>query len=327
MRRRDLLALIGGVSCAWPAALRAQDGGMRRVGVLMPLAAEDPQGHDRDVVFRQALRERGWVEGRNVRIDFRWAAGNSALVRRYAEELVALAPDVILAGAGPVVAPLQQATRTIPIVFTLAIDPVSRGYVASLARPGGNITGFLNIEYGFSEKWLELLHQIAPEVTRAAVIRDAGAIGRAQYAVIEAKAPSLKMEAIPIDIRDGGELEQAISAFSATPNGGLVVTSSVAATLHRELIIALAARHKIPAVYPNRSHVASGGLISYGPIFLDQYRRAADYVDRILRGASPADLPVQAPVKYEMVLNLTTAKALGLNVPSIVDAQVTEVIE
>jgi putative ABC transport system substrate-binding protein len=293
----------------------------------MPLAAEDPQGRDRDVVFRQALRDRGWVEGRNVTIDFRWTAGNPALVRKYAEELVALAPNVILSGGGPVVASLQQATRTIPIVFTLAIDPVGRGYVASLARPGGNITGFLNIEYNFSEKWLELLHQIAPEVTRAAVIRDAGAIGHGQYAAIKAKASSLTMEASPIDIRDERDLEQAISEFSAAPTGGLVVTASVAATLHRELIIALAARHRLPAVYPNRFHVISGGLISYGPTFLEQYRRAADYVDRILRGASPADLPVQAPVKYEMVLNLQTAQALGLTVPPTLVALADEVIE
>jgi ABC-type uncharacterized transport system substrate-binding protein len=329
MRRRDFISFLGGFASAWPAVARAEkSGGMRRIGVLMPLAAEDMQGRDREAVFRKALQERGWNDGRNVRIDFLWAAGgNLELLRKYAAELVALAPDVIVAGSGLVVQPLQRASRTVPIVFTVTIDPVSMGFVASLAHPGGNTTGFISIEYGFSAKWLELLKQIAPGVTRAAVLRDPGPTGRFQFAAIESFAPSLHLEAGPIDVDDADQIKRAITAFAAEPNGGLIVTSSTASTRHRDLIISLAARHRLPAVYPNRFYVEAGGLISYGPVFLDQYRRAADYVDRILRGAKSADLPVQAPTTYEIVLNLKTAKALGLVVPPIVNARVTQVIE
>jgi putative ABC transport system substrate-binding protein len=328
MRRRDFIAFLGGTACAWPAAARAQkSNGMRRIGVLMSLAAEDPQGQEHFAAFRQALQKRGWTEGGNVRFDPRWAAGDPKLGGKYAAELVALAPDVILAGSGLVVAPLRQATRTVPIVFAGAIDPVSRGYVVSLPRPGGNITGFLNIEFGFSAKWLELLKQIAPGVTRAAVLGDPGVIGLSQFRTIEELAPSLHVNASAIDVDDEDEIERAIAAFAREANGGLIVTTSIASTLHRGRIVDLAAGHRLPAVYPNRFYVEAGGLISYGPVYLDLYRRAADYVDRILRGAKPADLPVQAPVMYEMVLNRGTANALGLDVPIMVNARVTQVIE
>jgi putative tryptophan/tyrosine transport system substrate-binding protein len=330
MRRRDLLFVFGSILFGCSVSARAQrSDGMRRVGVLMSLAASDPQGQERESVLRKAMQERGWIEGRNVVIDFRWAAGDPKLLRKYAEELIALMPDVIVAGGGPVIAPLHQATRTVPIVFTLAIDPVSRGYVESLSRPGGNITGFIDIEYGFSTKWLELLKQIAPTVTRVAVLRDPGVIGQAQFKAIEALAtnPEIQVQVVPIEIGQPGDLERAIKNFAEEANGGLIVTASAAATLRRTLIISLAQRYRLPAIYPNRFHVISGGLISYGPIFLDQYRRAADYVDRILKGAKPADLPVQAPTKYEVVLNLKTAKELGLKVPRIVVARADEIIE
>jgi putative tryptophan/tyrosine transport system substrate-binding protein len=331
MRRRDFIIFFGGFASAWPAVVRAQKlGDVRRIGVLMNLAADDPQGQERAAAFRQALKDRGWSEGRNVSIDVRWAAGDRVRAREYAAELVALAPDVILAGSGLVVRPLQEATRTvpIPIVFTAANDPVRDGLIASLARPGGNTTGFINIEDSFSAKWLELLNQIAPTVTRAGVLRDPGF--RVHIAPMEAVAPSLRVELIPIDMHDGRQIERAIADFAAEPNGGLIVTMSTRAAMHRDLIIALAARHRLPAVYPLRFHVVAGGLISYGPIFLDQYRHAADYVDRILNGAKPADLPVQAPDRYEMVLNLMAAKGLGLSVssiPRIVLGRVDEFIE
>jgi putative ABC transport system substrate-binding protein len=327
MHRRDFIACLGGFASAWPVVALAQKSGMRQIGALMPVAVEDPNGRDRVVVFGQALQERGWTEGRNVRIDLRWAP-NEALLRKYAMELAALAPDVILASGGKSILHLQSATRTVPIVFAGAIDPVSFGFVASLARPGGNTTGFIDIEYGFSVKWLELLKQVAPTVRRAGVLRSGmDIVGSAQFDVINAAAQALQVETTSIDMDDATTLERAIAAFAAEPDGGLIVTAGAIATARSELIIALAARHGLPAVYPNRLHAIAGGLISYGPVFLDQFRRAADYVDRILRGAKPADLPVQAPTRYEMALNLRAAKDLGLSVPRGVLARATEVID
>src|SRR5580704_10651315 len=327
MHRRDFIACLGGFASAWPVVALAQKSGIRQIGALMPVAAEDPNGRDRVVVFGQALQERGWTEGRNVRIDLRWAP-NEALLRKYAMELAALAPDVILASGGKSILHLQSATRTVPIVFAGAIDPVSFGFVASLARPGGNTTGFIDIEYGFSVKWLELLKQVAPTVRRAGVLRSGmDIVGSAQFDVINAAAQALQVETTSIDMDDATTLERAIAAFAAEPDGGLIVTAGAIATARSELIIALAARHGLPAVYPNRLHAIAGGLISYGPVFLDQFRRAADYVDRILRGAKPADLPVQAPTRYEMALNLSAAKDLGLSVPRGVLARATEVID
>jgi putative ABC transport system substrate-binding protein len=328
MRRRDLLALLGVFAWAWPFAAGAEDPGLRRIGMLMPITTEDPTGRERDAVFLRALRERGWIEGRNLRIDRRWATSEPNLVQKYVTELVALAPDVILAGGGGVLPELQKATRSIPIVFTNAIDPVARGFVESLARPGGNTTGFINIEVDFSAKYLELLKEIAPAVTRAAVLRSPGFSEKAgQFGVIKSAAPSLGREVSPIEMRDADEIERAITAFAGEPNGGLIVTASSQATVHSRLIVALAARYKLPAVYPNRLHVAAGGLVSYGPVFLDQYRRAADYVDRILKGTKPGDLPVQAPIKYEMAVNLKTARDLGLAVPRIVLVRANEIME
>ena len=278
--------------------------------------------------FQQALALLGWSVGRNVRIDTRWATTNAAEIRRHAAELAALAPDVILAHGASTVGPLLQATRTVPIVFPVTVDPVGAGFVDSLARPGGNATGFMNYEYTLSGKWLELLKQIAPGVTRAAVLRDATqGSGTGQFAVIQAVAPSLRVEVNPVNMRDAGEIERAVAAFARSANGGLIVTASGAAALHRDLIITLAARHKLPAVYFERSFVAAGGLISYGPDFVDQFRQAAGYVDRILKGEKPADLPVQAPTKYETVLNLKTAKALGLDVPATVLVRADELVE
>jgi putative tryptophan/tyrosine transport system substrate-binding protein len=325
MRRRDLLIWLVGLSSAWPAALQGPNAGLRRVGVLMPITPDNPTGLDREAVFRQALQERGWIEGQNLKIDIRWAVVGSELVQKYAAELVASSPDVILAGGGGVVADLLKATRTVPIVFTETIDPVALGYVASLARPGGNATGFMNIQYGFSAKYLELLKQIAPGVTRVAVLRAPG-LSR-QLAAIGAVAPSLDMDVSSIELSDADEIERAIAAFSAAPNGGLVVVPSTRATTYSHWIVTLAAKYKLPAVYPNRFHVVDGGLISYGPALLDQYLRAADYVDCILRGTKPANLPVQAPRRYETALNLKTARDLGLAVPRLLLARVDEIIE
>jgi putative tryptophan/tyrosine transport system substrate-binding protein len=329
MRRRQFITLLGGAACAWPLAARAQQGErMRRIGVLLNAAADDAVFQTRVGAFLQALALLGWTIGRNVRIDTRWATANAAEIRRHAVELAALAPDVILAhGAGPVGA-LLQATRTVPIVFVGVIDPVGGGFVDSLARPGGNATGFLLFEYSLSGKWLELLKQIAPGVTRVAVLRNpAISSGPAQFGVIQAVAPSLRVEVNPLNMRDAGEIERAVAAFARASNDGLIVTASAAAEAHRDLIITLAARHKLPAVYSERSFVAAGGLISYGPDYIDQYRKAAGYVDRILNGEKPADLPVQAPTRYETVLNLKTARALGLDVPATVLARADEVIE
>jgi putative ABC transport system substrate-binding protein len=326
--RREFITLLGGAA-AWPLAARAQQpSGMRRVGVLMSTAADDPEGQARIAAFHQGLQQLGWTIGHNVRIDSRWPAGDPERFRRYAAELVGLSPDVILATGSAAAAPLLQATRTVPIVFVIVPDPVGAGFVNSLARPGGNATGFIQFEYGISGKWLELLKQIAPGVTRAAILRDpAISAGIGQFGAIQAVAPSLGLEASPVNVRDAEEIERAVADFARSPNGGLVITGSALAIVHRHVIIALAAKYQLPAVYFQRTLVADGGLISYGADLLDQYRRAASYVDRILKGEKPADLPVQRPTKYEMVLNLKTAKALGLTVPDTLLATADEVIE
>jgi putative ABC transport system substrate-binding protein len=330
MQRRKFITLLGGAAATWPLAARAQQGErVRRIGVLMASTADDPEFQARMASFQQGLQELGWSNARNVRIDTRWATTNTDDLRRHADELAALAPDVILAGAGTAtVAPLLQATRTVPIVFVVVIDPVGSGFVASLARPGGNATGFTMFEYGMSGKWLELLKEIAPRVTRAAVLRDSGiASGIGQFAALQAVAPSLRVELTPVDVRDAGEIERAVTAFAGSSNGALIVTSSALATRHRDLIIALAVQHRLPAVYASRYFVTAGGLMSYGPDLVDQYRRAASYVDRILKGEKPADLPVQAPTKFELAINLKSAKALGLAMPPALTARADEVIE
>ena len=329
MRRREFFTLMGGAA-AWPLAARAQQGErMRRIGVL-------PGGWDTDDLrsqpnisaFLQALQQLGWADGRNVKIDYRWPAGDADKARKYAAELVALAPDVILTISSVNMTALLQATRTVPIVFVAVVDPVGAGYVDSLSRPGGNTTGFLLFDYSLSTKWLELLKEVAPGVKRAAVLRDPTiSSGPAQFGVIQAAAPSLGVEVSPVNVHDASEIERGVTAFARSGNGGLVVTGSPLSLVHRELIIALSARHKLPAIYFLRAFVTDGGLISYGPDVPDQARRAAGYVDRILRGEKPADLPVQAPTKYELVINLKTAKALGLEVPPMLLARADEVIE
>jgi putative ABC transport system substrate-binding protein len=326
MKRRAFITLLGGAA-AWPLAARAQPADrMRRIGVLMNLAADDPEGQARLTAFAQGLQQLGWTDGLNVRIDYRWAAGDARLFHRYAEELLALAPDVILASATPSVQALQQATRTVPIVFAMVGDPVGMGVVASLARPGGNTTGFTPMEFGFGAKWVELLKEIAPRVTRVAVLRDL-TIGPAQLSAIQSVAPSFGVELSAVGVRDAGEIERIVAAFARSSNAGLIVTASTSAVVHRDLITMLAARYRLPAVYPFRYYVTAGGLISYGANSTDPFRRAAGYVDRILKGEKPADLPVQAPTKYELVINLKTAKALGLEVPPTVLARADEVIE
>jgi putative tryptophan/tyrosine transport system substrate-binding protein len=329
MRRRDFIKVIAGSAAAWPLAVTAQQPErMRRIGVLMHLAADDPEGQARIGAFLQGLQEWGWAVGRNVRIEYRWAAGDAERIRKYATELVALAPDVILAAGGAVVAPLLQATSTVPVVFAQTPDPVGAGFVASLARPGGNATGFTVFEYGLSAKWLELLKEIAPQVTRAGVLRDPVlTTGIGQFAAIQSVAPSLGVEASPINLREADEIERAITALARTWGGGLIVTASALATVHRDLVVSLAARYRLPAVYSNRLFVTSGGLICYSPDRIEQFRQAAGYVDRILKGEKPADLPVQAPTKYELVMNIKTAKALGLDVPPMLLARADEVIE
>jgi putative ABC transport system substrate-binding protein len=346
VRRRELIVLLGGAAAAWPLAARAalaseasgqrgdskvraqQSERMRRIGVLHTLTLDDPDVRPRDEAFLRRFQQLGWHRGRNVQIDYRWGAGNPDNTRKYAAELVALAPDVILATGSSALGPLLQTTRTVPIVFVIVPDPVGSGFVDSLARPGGNATGFLTFEFGISGKWLELLKEVAPRVTRAAVIRDpAITAGIGQWGAIQTAAPSLGVEVSPVNVRDGPEIEHAVETFARIPNGGLSVTAGPRAALHRDLIIKLSERHKLPAVYYERNFVAGGGLISYGPDFIDQYRRAAAYVDGILKGAKPADLPVQAPTKYELVINLKTAKALGLDVPPALLARADEVIE
>jgi putative ABC transport system substrate-binding protein len=329
MRRRKFITLLGGAVAGWPLAARAQQGDrVRRIGVLLPAAADDALFQARIGAFLQGLALLGWTIGRNVQIDTRWATANAADIRRHAAELAALAPDVILANGASAVGPLLQATRTVPIVFPVVTDPVAAGFVDSLARPGGNATGFMSFEYSLSGKWPELLKQIAPGVTRAAVFRDpAVPPGIGQFGVIQAAAPSLRVEVTPVNMRDAAEIERGVTAFARGSNGGLIVTTSGFAIRHRDLIITLAARHKLPAVYPERPFVAAGGLISYGPDYVDQYRHAASYVDRILKGERPADLPVQAPTKYELVINLKTARALGLTVPPTLLARADAVIE
>jgi ABC-type uncharacterized transport system substrate-binding protein len=329
MRRRKFITLIGGAAAGWPLAARAQQGErMRRIGILLPAAADDPAWQARVGAFQQGLALLGWNIGRNLQIDTRWATTNAAEIRRQAAELAALAPDVILAGGTSALGPLLQATRTVPIVFTIVFDPVGAGFVDSLARPGGNATGFMLYEYSFSGKWLELLKEIAPGVTRVAVLRDATqSFTTSQFAVIQAVAPSLRVEVNPVDMRDAGEIERAVAAFARAPNGGLILTGSAAGVRHRDLIVTLAARHKLPTIYFERFFAAAGGLASYGPDNIDAVRRAASYVDRILKGEKPADLPVQAPTKYELVINLKTAKALGLTVPTTLLNRADEVIE
>jgi putative tryptophan/tyrosine transport system substrate-binding protein len=329
MKRRQFIALLGGGAAAWPLAARAQQGErVRRIGVLVSIAPDDPEAQARVAAFIHELQQLGWADGRNLRIDIRWGAGDAERIRRYAAELVALAPNAILAVGGGAVGPLLQTTRTVPIVFTLTPDPVGAGFVDSLARPGGNATGFTNFEYGIGGKWLELLKEIAPRVTRAAVLRDpAIPAGIGQFGAIQAVAPSFGIELRPVDVRDAGEIERAVATFARSSNDGLIVTSNALALVHRNLIVTLAARHRLPTIYPFRFFVTAGGLASYGPDSIDPQRRAASYVDRILKGEKPADLPVQAPTKYELAINLKTAKALGLDVPTSLLARADEVIE
>jgi putative tryptophan/tyrosine transport system substrate-binding protein len=326
--RRNFLATLGGVA-AWPLAARAQQREkLRRIGVLMNLAADDAEGQARLAAFLQGLQEAGWAVGQNVRIDLRWGAGDPDRFRKQAAELVALTPDVVLASSLPVVGPLLQATRTVPIVFVQVVDPVGAGLVASLAQPGGNATGFTNSEFGIAAKWVELLKEIAPGVTRVAVLRDAASSsGIGQFGAIQSVAPSFGMELTPIGVSDAGEIERAVTAFARASNGGLIVTPVTLSIVHRDLIITLAARHRLPAVYGLRPFVTSGGLISYASDTISPYRRAASYVDRILKGEKPANLPVQSPTKYELVINLKTANALGLDLPATVLARADEVIE
>jgi putative ABC transport system substrate-binding protein len=327
--RREFITLLGGAAAAWPLCARAQPGPLRRIGVLMPLGADDPEAQARIAAFSQTLKQLGWIEGRyNLRIDIRWGAGDADRLRKDAMELAALEPNVILANGSAAVAALQLAARTVPIVFVAVIDPVGAGFVETMARPGGNATGFTNYEYGISGKWLELLKELAPRLSRVGVIRDPSiAAGGGQLGALQAVAPPLGVELSPIGVRDAGEIERGITAFARGSNDGLIVTGSTLATLNRERIVTLAARLKLPAVYSLRFFVTGGGLISFGPDRVDQYRRAAGYVDRILKGERPADLPVQAPVKYEIAINLKTAKTLGLDVPPSLLARADEVIE
>jgi putative tryptophan/tyrosine transport system substrate-binding protein len=329
MKRREFIMLLGVAAAAWPVEVRAQQAErQRRIGVLLGLAANDPEGQARLGAFLQALQQLGWIDGRNIQILRRFTDGDADRARAYAAELVALAPDVVLTSGASTVGLMLQATHTVPVVFAGVADPVGAGFVDSLARPGGNATGFTSYEYSMSGKWLDLLKEIAPGVKRVAVLRDpAISAGTGQFGAIQTPAPSFGIELSPINVHDAVEIERAVSAFARSENGGLIVTPSASALAHRDLIITLAARHHLPAVYYARFWVAGGGLASYGPDYIDQYRRAAGYVDRILKGEKPADLPVEAPTKYELVINLKTAKALGLTVPPTLLARATDEIE
>lgn len=330
MRRREFILLLGSTAAAWPRATHAQSKSksMRRVAALMPYSANDPQSQNRNAAFLQALQQLGWIVGQNVEIDYRWSSGNEDDTRKYAAELVALAPDVIFTAGSAAIEPLRRVTRTVPIVFALVPDPVGAGFVNSLARPGGNITGFTQFDYSIATKWLALLKEIAPNTTRAAVLRDpAVTAGIGQWATIQSVSSSVGIEVSPISLVDAGEMENALVAFARSPNAGLIVTGSALTIVRRELIIALAARHRLPAIYYDRYFVSAGGLISYGSNNTEEFRLAAGYVDRILKGEKPADLPVQTATKYELVINLKTAKALGLDVPPSVLARADEVVE
>jgi putative ABC transport system substrate-binding protein len=326
MRRREFLGLVG-FATGYPTVLWGQPANsVRRIGVLLAATSDDLQYQSRLKAFAERLVQLGWTEGHNLKIEVRWGGGHAELTRQYAAELVALAPDIILASGNATVTPLLQATRTIPVVFAVVADPVGSGYAKTLSKPAGNATGFMQFEYGLTGKWLELLHQIAPQVTRVAVFRDLVG-GVAQFAVIQSIAPSIGMEVSPLDMRDADEIERAVTAFAKSGNGGLIVTASAFANVHRELLISLAARHKLPAIYFARYFVDDGGLMSYGTDLVDQFRQAATYADRILRGEKPGDMPVQAPTKYDLVINLKTAKALSLIVPATVLARADVVIE
>jgi|SRR5262245_13828298 len=329
MKRREFITLLGGAAATWPHVAHAQKPErMRRIGMLVSAASDEPEFQAWVSAFQQGLQESGWIDGHNVRLEIRNGVGDADRTRRYADELVALAPDIMLVTGAVGVAPVLKATRTIPVVFTNVVDPVGAGFVESLARPGGNATGFVSIEYALSAKWLELLKEIAPRVSRVAVIRDPDiSAGIGQFGAIQAAAPSLGLDLVVVNPREAGELERAIAGFARLPNGGLISTSSALVVIRRELIIELAAKHKLPAVYHRRLFPATGGLISYGPDTIDPLRRAASYVDRILKGEKPSDLPVQAPTKYELVVNIKTSKALGLTVPPSLIARADEVIE
>jgi len=331
MRRRDFINAVAGAAAVWPLTARAQQTKpkpMRRVAALMPYGANDPQAQNRNAAFLQGLQQLGWTVGQNIQIDYRWSVGSEEDTRKYAAELVALAPDVIFTSGSAAIEPLRRATRTVPIVFVLVPDPVGAGFVDSLARPGGNVTGFTQYDYSIAAKWLALLKEIAPNTTRAAVLRDPDVrAGIGQWGAIQSASPSVAIEVTPISLVDAGEMESALAAFARSPNGGLIVTGSALTVLRRDLIIALAARYRLPAVYYERNFAAAGGLISYGPNYVEQFRLAAAYVDRILKGEKPADLPVQEPTEYELVINLKTAKALGLTVPRIMQMTADEVIE
>jgi putative ABC transport system substrate-binding protein len=328
MKRRDFITLLGGATMAWPLVARAQQPPPRRIGVLMNIGADDPQAAARVATFAQGLAELGWTIGRNVHVDYRWGAGDPERYRKYAVELVELAPDVILGVGVLIVEALQRTSRSMPIVFVSVTDPVSAGVVESLARPGGNATGFLSIEFGTSGKWLELLKDIAPRVTRVGVMRNpVNPTSSGRMGAIQAVAPLFGVELRPIDARDAGEIERAVTAFARAPDGGLIVPRQAPTLRHREMIIALAFRYRLPAVYSDRVFITGGGLASYGPDSNDEYRHAAGYIARILNGEKPADLPVQAPTKYELAINLKTAKALGLTVPDKLLALADEVIE
>ena len=329
MRRREFIGLLGSAVAAGPVAAYAQQSeAVRRIGILMSLAADDPEGKARFTAFRQSLQQLGWVEGRTVRIETRWAGGKVDNARKYAAELIAFNPDVILASGGAMVGPLLEVTRTVPIVFTQTPDPVAAGFVASLASPGGNATGFTQVEYGIAAKWLDLLKEIAPRVTRVAILRDpAVPEGIGQFTVIQSAAPTLKLEVTPVDIRSASEIERALTEFSRAANGGMILTSSALANVHRDLIVRLAEKLRLPAVYSFRLFAIAGGLAAYGSDSIDPHRRAAGYVDRILKGEKPADLPVQAATKYELTINLKAAKALGLTISPSLLTRADELIE